>query len=75
MRDSPWFDLAKSIIRGEVVVLDAGEPMDMPPLHPAEHAWVERMCGRRMTNEEAQVAIREASIAASLNYYVDGRVN
>jgi hypothetical protein len=84
MKHTNWFDLAKSIIRGELVSgewakefidTNGGPPADLPLLHPAEHAWVERMVGRKLTNEEAQDAIRGASIAASLNYWVDGKVN
>ena len=48
---------------------------DWPMLAPAEHQWVERMVGRHLTNEEAQSAIRAASVEAAVRYWSDGKVD
>lgn len=37
----------------------------LPLLDAEEHAWIEERVGRRMTNEEAQLALRDAKLAAS----------
>jgi hypothetical protein len=38
---------------------------ESPALHPDEHAWIEQLVGRALTNEEAQALLREAKLTAS----------
>jgi hypothetical protein len=39
-----------------------------PKLAPEEHAWIEQLVGRTLSNEEAQMLLHEAILAASWNY-------
>ena len=39
--------------------------METPKLHPDEHAWIEQLTGRTLSNEEAQSLLREAKLTAS----------
>lgn len=38
---------------------------EIPKLHPAEHAWIEQLTGKTLTNDEAQALLREAKLTAS----------
>ena len=51
------------------------DPEDWPTLAPAEHEWVETMVGHKLTNEEAQQAIRLASVEAAVRYWANGKVD
>lgn len=44
---------------------DVRTPDALPLLDAAEHAWIEERVGRRMTNEEAQLALRDAKLQAA----------
>jgi hypothetical protein len=37
----------------------------LPNLAPEEHAWIERVVGRSLSNDEAQLLLREAKLTAS----------
>lgn len=41
--------------------------LQLPQLHPSEHEWIESRVGRKLSNEEAQIALRNAKLEASLN--------
>ena len=41
------------------------ESDESPRLAPEEHAWIEEMTGRTLTNDEAQSLLREAKLTAS----------
>jgi hypothetical protein len=75
---SKFFDIAKELSRRDGArKLEDAIPYvdDMPTLHPDELRWVERMVGRTLTNDEAQMELRAASIDAAVRYWADGRVN
>lgn len=46
---------------------------DLPTLALEEHAWIEERVGRRMTNEEAQLALREAKLTGAFNVWAEER--
>lgn len=43
----------------------SGQVEPSPKLHPEEHAWIEGIIGRTLSNEEAQALLREAKLTAS----------
>lgn len=61
-----YFELAKGITRSHVATAD-----DMPVLNPEEHAFVERAVGRTLTNEEAQIALRAATLYAAFEHWLN----
>jgi hypothetical protein len=44
-----------------------------PLLAPEEHAWIEEITGKKLSNEEAQMLIREATLNASWEAIYDKR--
>lgn len=46
---------------------------DLPALAPEEHAWIEEHVGRTLTNEQAQLALREAKLTGAFNVWAEGR--
>lgn len=46
---------------------------ELPLLNVEEHAFIEKMAGRTLTNTEAQILLRAASLEAAFNTWVDGR--
>ena len=48
----------------------------MPMLDPAEHAIIETAVGRELTNTEAQLALKDATLFAAFEHWLKtGRVN
>jgi hypothetical protein len=45
--------------------MDTTQKPHSPLLAPAEHAWIEQLTGKTLTNEEAQTLLREAKLIAS----------
>lgn len=54
--------LQKSLSASTAVTNDAFE---RPQLAPEEHAWIERLTRRTLSNDEAQSLLREAKLTAS----------
>lgn len=46
---------------------------DLPMLDAAEHRWIEERVGRTLSNEEAQLALREAKLTGAFNVWAEGR--
>jgi hypothetical protein len=45
----------------------------LPILHPEEHAAVEQIAGRKLSNDEAQILLREATIAGAFERWIEER--
>ena len=45
----------------------------LPLLHPEEHAAVEKIVGRKLSNDEAQMLLREATIAGAFDRWMEGK--
>ncbi len=45
--------------------MDTTQNPQSPLLAPEEHAWIEQLTGKTLTNEEAQTLLREAKLTAS----------
>jgi hypothetical protein len=46
---------------------------ELPTLNPEEHAFVEKYMGMRLTNEEAQLALRSATLEAAFEHWSSGK--
>lgn len=46
---------------------------DLPPLAPEEHHWIEERVGRKLSNTEAQLALRDAKLTGAFNVWAEGR--
>ena len=46
----------------------------LPLLHLEERAWVEKIVGRKLSDQEAQILLRQARVAASVNRWLEERV-
>lgn len=44
--------------------------MSLPQLDPREHAEIERLAGRRLSNDEAQALLHEATIFAAFEFWL-----
>ena len=49
------------------------EREELPMLAPGEHAMLERYVGRPLSNEEAQILLREVTIIAAFNAWISGK--
>jgi hypothetical protein len=49
----------------KAVSVQSAQSDESPRLAPEEHAWIEEMTGRTLTNDEAQSLLREAKLTAS----------
>ena len=47
-------------------------PNTLPELHPEELAWIEKLAGRKLSNDEAQELIREKHIWDAWMNWVEG---
>jgi hypothetical protein len=45
----------------------------LPLLHPEEHAAIEKIAGKPLTNDEAQILLRDATIAGAFERWMEGK--
>lgn len=60
-----YFDLACGLSRTRAANQD-----ELPELDPIEKAWVEKQFGIEMTNAEAQLALRSATLEAAFQIWL-----
>jgi hypothetical protein len=75
---SKYFDMAKELSRRDGArVLQDCIPFaeETPTLDPREHEWIEKLVGRKLSNEEAQWELRAATVDAAVRYWAEGKVN
>jgi uncharacterized protein YneF (UPF0154 family) len=63
-----WFEVMKGITRAHQSTLE-----NYPPLHADEHRWIEEKLGRKLTNAQAQEALRDATLLAAFGMWSAGK--
>jgi hypothetical protein len=67
------FELACGLTRKHAKMLEENNFEPLPELNPAEHAFVEKYMGMKLTNEEAQLALRSATLEAAFEHWSSGK--
>jgi hypothetical protein len=63
-----YFEVVKEIARAHQSTLE-----NYPPLNPEEHRWIEEKLGRKLTNAQAQEALRDATLLAAFGMWSAGK--